>query len=110
MKTAIKLYYNYLKALFFRLKSSFKRNRGKAPEVYILWDSIGDGRPVGVFLDECLVKKLVHLNPHYFRYYKCNLNFPDKKALEWLEPEQKKLLIEICKPFHKATFKKPDKI
>ncbi len=60
--------------------------------VYIVWDALGDGRLAGVFHNFSDVEKMLKINPHYYRFYKCHINkvFPD--AIGWLDDKQKKEL------------------
>lgn len=58
-------------------------------ELFVVWDAIGDGRVVGVFSKESVAEEIREINPYYFRYYRCRLDFPTENEIEWLDDDQK---------------------
>lgn len=58
-------------------------------QLFVVWDAIGDGRVVGVFADEQLAKKLLTVNPFYYRYYRCQFGRPTDDAIGWLDDKDK---------------------
>lgn len=61
-------------------------------ELFVVWDAIGDGRLVGVFADEALVKDILAISPFYYRSYQCHLGQPTPLALHWLDDSQRQAL------------------
>lgn len=66
-----------------------------AKELFVVWDALGDGRLVGVFTDESLVKEILTVNPFYYRYYRCRPGEPAALALHWLDDTQRSALLKI---------------
>jgi hypothetical protein len=68
---------------------SMKEESPEKRRVYIVWDSLGDGRLAGIFKNFSDVEKMLKINPHYYRYYRGTIDevFPD--AMGWLDEEQR---------------------
>ncbi|HNX77335.1 MAG TPA: hypothetical protein PLM07_04460 [Candidatus Rifleibacterium sp.] len=64
-------------------------------DLYVVWDALGDGRVVGIFDNEPLVRKILAVNPFYYRFYKCRPGEPTRLALEWLDEKQRRALLEV---------------
>ena len=64
-------------------------------DLYVVWDALGDGRVVGIFDNEPLVRKILAVNPFYYRFYKCSPGKPTRLALEWLDEKQRRALLEV---------------
>lgn len=67
-------------------------------ELFVVWDAIGDGRLVGVFTDERMVRQIIRVNPNYYRYYRCTPGQPTELALSWLDEARRIFLQTICNP------------
>ncbi len=66
-------------------------------ELYVVWDALGDGRVVGIFDNEELVRQILAINPFYYRFYRCKPGKPTKLALEWLDENQRRQLTKILR-------------
>ena len=66
-------------------------------QLYVIWDALGDGRVVGVFDNEELVRKILAINPYYYRYYICTQGEPTRTALDWLDSGQRQKLENITR-------------
>ncbi len=66
-------------------------------QLYVIWDALGDGRAVGIFDNEELVKKILALNPHYYRSYACIKGELTHTAIEWMHPELRQTLQDLVK-------------
>ncbi|MDD3147284.1 MAG: GNAT family N-acetyltransferase [Candidatus Riflebacteria bacterium] len=65
----------------------------------MVWDALGDGRVVGVFDNEELVKKILAVNPYYYRFYRCVFGQPTTQAIDWLDETQRHELEKVlCRP------------
>ncbi len=68
-------------------------------ELLVVWDALGDGRVVGVFDNEKLVKDILAVNPYYYRFYRCVLGQPTPQAIDWLDEKQQRALQQVlCSP------------
>jgi len=68
-------------------------------ELFVVWDALGDGRLVGVFTSEEQAQQIQHLNPFYYRHYRCYLGEPTDLALHWLEEPARQQLKNFCRQF-----------
>ena len=57
-------------------------------DLFVVWDALGDGRAVGIFESEDLVRQILAINPFYYRYYRCKPGQATQTALEWLDEKQ----------------------
>lgn len=64
-------------------------------ELFVVWDALGDGRAVGVFESEDLVRQILAINPFYYRYYRCKPGQATQTALEWLDEKQRADLLQL---------------
>lgn len=56
--------------------------------VYVVIDSMGSGRVVGVFSARKRASAVAKANPLYYSMHECRLNTLSKLALEWAPSEQ----------------------
>lgn len=78
-----------------KLKASGKYT-DSTEKLYIVWDALGDGRVVGIFSSEEQVRKIMAVNPFYYRFYTCEPGKPTLSAIDWLDEESQKKLLQIC--------------
>ncbi len=64
-------------------------------DLYVVWDALGDGRVVGIFDNEELVRQILAVNPFYYRFYRCKPGKPTRLALEWLDENQRRQLEKV---------------
>ncbi len=64
-------------------------------ELFVVWDALGDGRAVGIFESEDLVRQILAINPFYYRYYRCKPGQATQTALEWLDEKQRADLLQL---------------
>ncbi len=70
-------------------------NRTDDGELFVVWDALGDGRAVGIFDSEDLVRQILAINPYYYRYYRCKKGQATGTALEWLDEKQRAELLQL---------------
>ncbi len=75
-------------------------------DLFVVWDALGDGRAVGVFESEDLVRQILAINPYYYRYYRCKPGQATRTALEWLDEKQRCDLLQLLN--QARTLKKRD--
>lgn len=63
-------------------------------KLYIIFDTKGCGRLVGVFDKKEHAEEVVSVEPNYYKMYACDLNRVNPRALSWLETDDKKALLE----------------
>lgn len=71
-------------------------------KLYVVWDALGDGRLVGVFSSEEKMRKILAINPYYYRFYVCEPELPTLTAIDWLEEKPQDKLLQICKSTKKS--------
>ncbi|HNS09716.1 MAG TPA: N-acetyltransferase [Candidatus Ozemobacteraceae bacterium] len=80
-------------------------------DLFVVWDALGDGRAVGVFESEDLVRQILAINPYYYRYYRCKPGQATKTALEWLDEKQRCDLLKLlnqARTLNKRDSKQPE--
>lgn len=79
-----------------KIKTPATKDEQKADgHLFVVWDALGDGRAVGVFESEDLVRQILAINPFYYRYYRCKPGQATKTALEWLDEKQRADLLQL---------------
>jgi hypothetical protein len=63
-----------------------------APPLFVVYDTGGAGRLVGVFDDAARAEAIVHANPAYFRLTPCTPNTITAAALDWASPDVRRAL------------------
>lgn len=78
------------------IKTSAAKDEQEADGVlFVVWDALGDGRAVGIFESEDLVRQILAINPYYYRYYRCKPGQATRTALEWLDEKQRADLLQL---------------
>jgi hypothetical protein len=63
-------------------------------ELYVVIDTKGDGRVLGVFDDHALARALVAENPSYYKLHTCRLNEVNPEVLDWTDDSAQRQAIE----------------
>jgi hypothetical protein len=73
-------------------RSSRPRGDQVAPPLFVVYDTGGAGRLVGVFDDAARADAIVRANPAYFRLTRCTPNTVTRAALAWASPDVRSAL------------------
>jgi hypothetical protein len=63
-------------------------------ELYVVLDTKGDGRVLGVFDDRATAESFVSQDPCYYRLYPCHLNEVNPESLSWAESGSQRSAME----------------
>lgn len=58
--------------------------------LFVVYDTQGGGRVVGVFDDGVTAERVVAVNPPYYALHECRVNELNPAALRWLPTEELK--------------------
>lgn len=58
-------------------------------ELYVVIDTKGDGRVLGVFDDRAAAKTFVAQDPSYYKLYPCRLNEVNPEVLSWADDKSR---------------------
>ena len=68
-------------------------------ELFLVYDTKGAGRLVGVFDTLTQATSIAAINPHYFRLRRCELNAINSEIVPWaLSDEERARLISLISP------------
>jgi hypothetical protein len=59
-------------------------------QLYVVVDTLGAGRVVGVFPSRDRADTLVAIEPSYYQLYECRLNEVNPIALDWARTEEQR--------------------
>lgn len=67
-------------------------------DVFVVYDTKGAGRVVGVFDDRSRAQSVARINPHYFRLRQCTLNSINSEIVRWALSERERELLAALVP------------
>ena len=59
-------------------------------DLFVVFDSKGGGRLVGVFDSEEKAERVIQVDPYYYTRYKCALNSIHPNVLLWVQTEDQR--------------------
>jgi len=69
------------------------------PPSYLVWDTKGEGRLIGVFDNQALAESVGSINRGYFQTHHCMLNSVNSDAIRWtLTAEEQQRLVSAVEP------------
>lgn len=68
--------------------------RGQPSEVFVVWDTSGMGRLVGVFTDSRVAHKIGAVNKPYYRVMPCTTNTVNQKIHGWISPDKEQIIYD----------------
>lgn len=68
--------------------------RGRPADVFVVWDTSGMGRLVGVFTDPKVASKIGEVNKPYYRVMPCSTDTVSEKIHGWISPEKEQLIYD----------------
>ena len=68
--------------------------RGRPAEVFVVWDTSGMGRLVGVFTDPGTAYKIGEVNKPYYRVMPCTTDSVNEKIHGWISPEKEQFIYD----------------
>jgi hypothetical protein len=63
-------------------------------ELYVVIDTKGDGRVLGVFDERAVAETLVAQDPCYYKLHPCHLNEVNPESLSWADSNSQRHAIE----------------
>jgi hypothetical protein len=63
-------------------------------QLYVVLDTKGDGRVLGVFDDHATAERFVSQDPCYYQLYRCRLNEVNPESLSWADSKSQRSAME----------------
>lgn len=67
-------------------------------DLFVVYDTKGSGRVVGVFNDLSRAQSVAQINRHYFRLRPCTLNSVNSEIVRWALNERERDLLAALAP------------